>query len=53
MKQKDIRSAAALLGSLNRGKKKILSSKEKLRRKQWMAEIRKKRWPSKNEPSQE
>jgi hypothetical protein len=53
MDQKDIRKAAALLGSLNQGKKKNLTDEGRRKCGLRLAEARKKRWPPKNEPSQE
>jgi hypothetical protein len=46
MEQKDIHRAASLLGSLNRGRKKILTDEEKHKRSLRLAEARKKRWSS-------
>jgi len=49
----DIHKAASLLGSLNRGKKKTITVADRQQRILRLAEARKKRWPSKNEPRQE
>jgi len=46
-----IQKAASLLGSRNRGKKKIVSKEESMKRSLRLAEARKTRWPKKDESS--
>ena len=49
MINKEIRKAASILGSLNRGKKKNITQEDRKNRIKRLAEGRKLRWPKKDE----
>jgi hypothetical protein len=53
MGMNQVQKAASLLGKMSKGKKKTITAKDRRQRILRLAEARKKRWPSKNEPSQE